>query len=175
MGKFKIPDGWKESSNHCSGLISGEFFVCKTFLSNNYNLEENEKFQYDDVERFLENVKGPDIGMVIDLTNTDRYYDPDVMLPPNVIYKKIAIEGHSRCPQDDKIEMFNQTCRSCPKNKLILVHCTHGFNRTGVFIVCYLIMIRKMSLNEALVEFGKWRSGGIYRDEYLEFLKNKFN
>lgn len=36
----------------------------------------------------------PNLGLVIDLTFTDRYYDPQEFLTNKIEHKKVKIEGH---------------------------------------------------------------------------------
>ena len=55
-------------------------------------------------------------------------------------------------------------------NKYVLVHCTHGFNRTGYMIVNYLIRIQGMTVNKAVEPFGGARLPGIYKPDYIDAL-----
>ena len=65
-------------------------------------------------------------------------------------------------------------------NGVILVHCTHGFNRTGAMLVHYMQRARPWpKLNEHLAEFATCRPPGIYKPEYVkelfdEYLERRF-
>lgn len=84
-------------------------------------------------------MKGRKIGLVIDLTFTTRYYDPASFKDKNILYKKIFMPGRV-IPEMalmhefyDTIDNFEADNRD--NNDVILVHCTHGLNRTG-YMVC---------------------------------------
>jgi len=53
---------------------------------------------------------------------------------------------------------------------MVVVHCTHGFNRTGYLIVCYLVDEEGLSIKEALKLFSEARPHGMYKQEYLDEL-----
>uniref|UniRef100_A0A3B4ZWD4 Dual specificity phosphatase 11 (RNA/RNP complex 1-interacting) n=1 Tax=Stegastes partitus TaxID=144197 RepID=A0A3B4ZWD4_9TELE len=88
-----------------------------------------------------------DLGLIIDLTFTSRYYKlQDV--PQSVLCVKIFTAGHE-VPSDETILSFKRAvCRFLRDNedndKLIGVHCTHGLNRTGYLICRYLIDVDGM-------------------------------
>ena len=42
-------------------------------------------------------------------------------------------------------------------DKVIVVHCTHGYNRTGLIVCSYLCKYQGMTLNDAVVHFKKHR------------------
>ena len=41
--------------------------------------------------------------------------------------------------------------------KVIVVHCTHGFNRTGLIVCSYLCKYHGMTVDEAVTHFKKRR------------------
>ncbi|KZF24504.1 hypothetical protein L228DRAFT_245453 [Xylona heveae TC161] len=53
---------------------------------------------------------------------------------------------------------------------LIGVHCHYGFNRTGFFIVSYLVERQGFKLQDALDEFKKQRPPGIRHDHFIDTL-----
>jgi hypothetical protein len=53
---------------------------------------------------------------------------------------------------------------------LIGVHCHYGFNRTGYFIVCYLVERRGYSVQAALDEFARQRPPGIRHAHFIDSL-----
>jgi len=52
----------------------------------------------------------------------------------------------------------------------IAVHCHYGFNRTGFFIVCYLIEREGYGVQQALDEFAKRRPKGIRHAHFMDQL-----
>lgn len=55
----------------------------------------------------------------------------------------------------------------------ILVHCTHGFNRTGYMIVSYALRMladAKTTVERALAAFAAARPPGIYKQYYVDHL-----
>lgn len=100
---------------------------------------------------------GHEIGMIIDLTATYRYYNPKELSNLGVEYKKILVEGGSSLP---KIETLNSFCfiiNNYNSEKYIGVHCTHGHNRTGLFICYYLCKYKNESVIHSLELFEKSR------------------
>ena len=77
------------------------------------------------------------IGLWVDLTNTDRYYDKNIIEDNECKYLKLACKGRGECPSEEVIQTFITVVdQFISKNPLSLVgiHCTHGFNRTGFLI-----------------------------------------
>uniref|UniRef100_A0A3Q3WCQ3 Tyrosine specific protein phosphatases domain-containing protein n=1 Tax=Mola mola TaxID=94237 RepID=A0A3Q3WCQ3_MOLML len=93
-----------------------------------------------------------ELGLIIDLTFTTRYYRlQDV--PDSLMLIKIFTAGHE-VPSDDTILSFKRAVRrflrdNADNDKLIGVHCTHGLNRTGYLICRYLIDVDGMDPKEA--------------------------
>ncbi|MED6226424.1 hypothetical protein PIB30_103576, partial [Stylosanthes scabra] len=54
--------------------------------------------------------------------------------------------------------------------KYILVHCTHGHNRTGYMIIHYLMRTTSMSVSQAIKTFSDARPPGIYKPDYIDAL-----
>lgn len=119
------------------------------------------------------------VGLVINLAYTDRFYDwNDLIDDHNVEYKHISCRGFNEAPQEDKQQEFIRVCNSfLSKNprKLIAVHCTHGFNRTGFMICSYLCREREWALDAAVAHFATCRPPGIYKQDYLNALHNIFS
>lgn len=75
-------------------------------------------------------------------------------------YVKIQCRGHGETPSPEQTAFFIQLVHKFIANnplKSIAVHCTHGFNRTGFLIVCYLVEKMDFSLETALDIFAKAR------------------
>lgn len=76
----------------------------------------------------------PTLGLVIDLTNTDRYYNNKEWSQQSVAYRKIALNGHGSLPHTKDIRRFYgvvEKYRNTSPDQLIGIHCTHGVNRLG--------------------------------------------
>jgi mRNA-capping enzyme len=116
------------------------------------------------------------LGLVIDLTNTDRFYKHDIEFKDkNIVYEKIRCRRHAETPGEEQIERFISTCKEFSRTNpddIIGVHCKHGFNQTGFLICIYLCREYDMSIDAAIDIFSKARPQGIYKQDYLiELLK----
>ncbi|XP_061655165.1 uncharacterized protein LOC133489907 isoform X4 [Phyllopteryx taeniolatus] len=102
---------------------------------------------------------GQELGLVVDLTFTTRYYRPQD-LPVSLGYVKVLTKGHV-VPADNAIFAFKRAVRrflrdNGDNDKLIGVHCTHGLNRTGYMICRYLIDVDGMDPAEAIKSTRAW-------------------
>ncbi|KAJ4140745.1 hypothetical protein NW765_016240 [Fusarium oxysporum] len=62
-----------------------------------------------------------------------------------------------------------------PEQCVIGVHCHYGFNRTGYFIVCYLVERCDFGVQEAIDTFAKARPNGIRHSHFLDRLYVRYN
>ena len=86
-------------------------------------------------------------------------------------YVKLKCEGHQGAPTEDKVRVFIHICQKFIAQhplEIVAVHCTHGFNRTGVMIVSYLIEQFGWSAYAAWSHFKQHRPVGIYKQEYIQ-------
>lgn len=127
-------------------------------------------------------VLGRDLGMIIDLTNTTRYYNSSDWLKQGIKYFKIACKGRDSVPDNESVNNFVYEAlrffynhKQKGQNKYILVHCTHGHNRTGFMIVNYLVRTQGMTVKEALQRFSAARPPGIYKQDYIDALFRFYN
>lgn len=117
------------------------------------------------------------MGLLVDLTNTTRFYDRNEIEKEGVRYVKLQCKGHGECPSPDTTAMFIRLCEHfIEKNttELIGVHCTHGFNRTGFLICAYLVEKMDWSVEAAVAAFSQARAPGIYKGEYLKELFRRY-
>ncbi|CAB4070429.1 RARS [Lepeophtheirus salmonis] len=103
----------------------------------------------------------PQLGSVIDLTATHKYYRPYEL--KYATHFKIKVPGRVIPPED--------ILRESKPDKLIGVHCTHGVNRTGYFLCRYLIDKMDWSAEKAISEVGQSRGYEIERDCFLNGLR----
>lgn len=77
-------------------LVSGKFLPFKTPLSSRYDpeLPEDARFNIDMIVSFVEG-KALRMGLVVDLTKTDRFYDKQSLLDRSIGYHKLQCEGYT--------------------------------------------------------------------------------
>ncbi|KAE8744553.1 hypothetical protein FOCC_FOCC008793 [Frankliniella occidentalis] len=116
----------------------------------------------------------PNLSLVIDLTNTMRYYDKRTFQEKSVLYEKIFCPGHVIPPKDIVRKFFQVVDAYLEEHKdedgLIGVHCTHGVNRTGYFICKYMIERLGMPPETAINDFNTARGHNIERENYIQDL-----
>jgi mRNA-capping enzyme len=116
--------------------------------------------------KFLASVKSQKRKIVpgIDLTNTSRFYDKEILQRAECEYVKLNYKGYGKTPDSETVNTFIYHC-SCfiQTNPLdiIGVHCTHGFNRIAYLIVSYLVQRLDWSVEAAVKEFAQVRPPGI--------------
>ena len=111
---------------------------------------------------------GCKVTAVIDLAATDRYYDSSAVLQSiGAKHVKLSVPGKQRVPQNI-IEQFNHTLSTATNNgNCVVVHCTHGVNRTGFLVVNYLLESSIISsVQEGLEQFASVR-GYAMSKQYL--------
>lgn len=117
------------------------------------------------------------VGLWIDLTNTNRYYELQNPASDGIEYVKLRLRGHGECPKVEQVQEFINLCRSFHNrrpNFHIAVHCTHGFNRTGFLICAFLVDELGWDIEAAIQTFSKSRPPGIYKSDYLEELGRRY-
>ena len=127
-------------------------------------------------EMFLD-MYGSQIGLWINLAFTDRFYDRQVIEDRGIKYVKLACRGHGETPSEEQTKCFIRICSEFTANnpgKLIAVHCTHGFNRTGFLITAYLLEEVGWELAAAIRAFCISRPPGIYKQDYLQELYRRY-
>lgn len=78
----------------CCSPLEDKFLPFKVPLSAEYDRELNEEHRFH-VPMLISFVEGAQqrMGLVVDLTKTDRYYDKRDLLEHNIGYHKILCEG----------------------------------------------------------------------------------
>ncbi|XP_016994400.2 RNA/RNP complex-1-interacting phosphatase homolog [Drosophila takahashii] len=167
-----IPDRWLNYKPIGERVPGTRFIAFKVPLHQHVNarVEENLRLA---PESLLESV--PDLGLIIDLTNTNRYYHPSALTSHDVRHQKLMIPGKQTPPR----QLSEKFCgfvadfleSNADNDKLIGVHCTHGVNRTGYLICYFMISVMKKSPDEAIKIFSAARGHEIERQNYLNSLK----
>ncbi|RLV64036.1 hypothetical protein DV515_00017660, partial [Chloebia gouldiae] len=138
-GACRVPERWTEYAPLGRRVPGTRFVAFKVPLSKSFdqNLPPGERFSPHDLVRKVQERK-EELGLIIDLTYTTRYYGREE-LPPTLRHAKIPTVGH-QIPNRKSFLRFRYLVRKFleankDNDKLIGVHCTHGLNRTG-YLVC---------------------------------------
>lgn len=159
-------------------LIVDKFLPFKTPLSERYNDQVPEECRFQPA-MLLDSLTSYKLkmGLWVDLTNTSRFYDKDVIEERKIAYCKIACRGHGQCPSEEHTAEFIKVCQQFISRYplcIIGVHCTHGFNRTGFLIACYLVENMSWSVEAAVKAVADARPPGIYKQDYLQELFRRY-
>ncbi|GMH34397.1 hypothetical protein BSKO_02231 [Bryopsis sp. KO-2023] len=171
----RLPPGWLDCPP--MGASVGRMIPCKVPLGPHFNdvVPEEQRFNPSIAYNMIQE-RGLQLGLVIDLTNSYRYYDPAEWEDNGVQYAKIPCKGRGETPDPVSVNQFVWTVycflNECPDNHVqILVHCTHGFNRTGFMLVSTMMrLVDNMTIASLINSFAKKRAPGIYKDDYIEEL-----
>jgi len=125
---------------------------------------------------------GSQIKDIIDISHEQPVYDPRGLEKGGVRYHKFPTVSKIP-PTSDEVKDFialvdrvreEQKARAREENwegeYFVGVHCHYGFNRTGYFIVCYLVERCGFSVQGAVDEFAKRRPKGIKHAHFLDQL-----
>ncbi|XP_071804447.1 mRNA-capping enzyme-like [Asterias amurensis] len=172
-----VPDRWLNCPRK-GQLIAGKFLPFKTPLGPNYNrqIPEENRFDLQMLFSYLDGHKTK-MGLMVDLTNTNRFYDKQIVETKGAKHFKLQCRGHGECPSADQTKAFIQVCSNfIAKNPMdvIGVHCTHGFNRTGFLICAFLVEQMDWSIDAAVTVFSKSRPPGIYKGLYIDELYKRY-
>ncbi|KAM4528400.1 RNA/RNP complex-1-interacting phosphatase-like [Odontesthes bonariensis] len=170
-----VPDRWLDYSAVGKRLNGTRFIAFKVPLKQSFirNLPRSDVFGPWELLDAL-NQQNQELGLIIDLTFTTRYYSLQD-IPESLLCVKIFTRGHE-VPSDDTILKFKRIVYrflrdNKDNDKLIGVHCTHGLNRTGYLICRYLIDVDGMDPEEAVALFNLSRGHAIERQNYLDDLQ----
>lgn len=132
---------------------------------------------------------GSIIKDVIDISKDQPVYDPRGLERADVHYHKFPTVSKVP-PQASEVDAFIKLVDSLreqqsqraeaegwedPSQCVVGVHCHYGFNRTGYFIVCYLIERCGYGVREAIEAFAKARPNGIRHSHFLDRLYVRYN
>lgn len=178
-GGGPIPDRWLNCPRKSEGVIADRFVAFKTPLGERFDNKMPPECQWAP-ETLLKLYKDKRTKMTLwlDLTNTSRFYDRTIVERFNCKYVKLQCRGHGETPSAAQttsfIEIVDAHLADHPTD-LIAVHCTHGFNRTGFLIVSYMVERMDYALDAALMEFSRMRPPGIYKQDYIKELYERFD
>uniref|UniRef100_A0AC34Q967 Tyrosine specific protein phosphatases domain-containing protein n=1 Tax=Panagrolaimus sp. JU765 TaxID=591449 RepID=A0AC34Q967_9BILA len=148
------PDRWLKYPTIGTIIPDSKFIAFKTPLDKAFfHRKSDTPFQLNDVVDAVR-AAGKKLVMVVDLTNTDRYYDCKGWKEFGVDYVKIKCPGHT-VHKSNAHTTFNDIVEKVLKNsssdEVIGVHCTHGLNRTG-YLICQYLMLKENWTAEKAIE-----------------------
>uniref|UniRef100_A0A0M3HPQ4 TYR_PHOSPHATASE_2 domain-containing protein n=1 Tax=Ascaris lumbricoides TaxID=6252 RepID=A0A0M3HPQ4_ASCLU len=175
---WKLPQRWCKYCPVKQAIRGTRFIPFKTPLGSNFFTKHGSNLgDVFETKTLLAYVRkhGEEIGLVIDLTATDRYYDPREWTERGVEYAKIKCMGHTAHGQEENIRRFFDTVtafltQNADNSRLIGVHCTHGINRTGYMICRYLVEVEGWDPKIAIQQFELSRGYKIERAQYVTSL-----
>ncbi|KAF3638817.1 putative pentatricopeptide repeat-containing protein, chloroplastic-like [Capsicum annuum] len=170
----RLPPGWLDCP--AFGQEIGCIIPSKVPLDETFNdcVLPGKRYSFRQVLH-QQRVLGRKLGMVIDLTNTTRYYSLSDWRKEGIKHVKIQCRGHGAVPDNESVNLFvyevsQFLARQKHAKKHILLHCTHGHNRTGFMIVHYLMRTLSISVSQAIKIFSDARPPGIYKPDYIDAL-----
>ena len=120
------------------------------------------------------------ICVIIDISHDNPVYDPRGLEEGGIEYFKFPTVS-KQPPLKDEVKAFIELvdrvklkCEEQGKQGLVGVHCHYGFNRTGFFLVCYLVERLGWRLEDAIQEFGQKRSPGIRHSHFIDELHVRY-
>ncbi|XP_006355384.1 mRNA-capping enzyme-like isoform X1 [Solanum tuberosum] len=170
----RLPPGWLDCP--AFGQEIGCIIPSKVPLDETFNdcVLPGKRYSFRQVLH-QQRVLGRKLGMVIDLTNTSRYYSLSDWRKEGIKHVKIQCRGRGSAPDNESVNSFvyevsQFLARQKHAKKYILVHCTHGHNRTGFMIIHYLMRTLPISVSQAIKIFSDARPPGIYKPDYIDAL-----
>lgn len=132
-------------------------------------LDPPERFNFHDLF-----ARHPDIGLIIDLSPSKKYYSPKIPIKRGIKYVKVSCQGRGILPRETEISRFIMVVDEFRKNSSLLVgvHCFHGLNRTGLMICLYMIRRLGFTGDTALEFFNKARGHEMTQESYINYLKS---
>lgn len=119
------------------------------------------------------------IRAVVDISHDSPVYDPKGLEEGGIKYYKFPTV--SKLPPTseeakDFIALIDQVQaeRQRGQEGLIGVHCHYGFNRTGFFLVCYMVERLGYRVEEAIDAFANARPPGIRHAHFIDALHVKY-
>ncbi|KAK5819864.1 hypothetical protein PVK06_024894 [Gossypium arboreum] len=149
------------------------------FKAHRLELEDAEEKEYMDkrVKLWLDKFRyvSYDMEDVLDEWETAvQQLETDLSGSTSVRNWKIQCRGRDAVPENASVNTFvyevSQFLLRQKSNKYILVHCTHGHNRTGYMIIHYLMRTQPMSVTRAIKFFSEARPPGIHKPDYIDAL-----
>lgn len=126
------------------------------------------------------------IVAVIDITHETPVYDYRGLEAGGISYRKFPTVSKFP-PTEEEVKLFIEVVNSVRSellsdsrigkegvHRLIAVHCHYGFNRTGFFIIAYMVEKLGWGLKAAIDEFGKKRPPGVRHAHFVDELYARY-
>lgn len=116
------------------------------------------------------------ICAVIDISHDNPVYDPKGLEEGGIPYLKFPTVS-KQPPQLEEVKVFIDLVDKMRAEKrpgLIAVHCHYGFNRTGFFLVSYLIERLGYRVEDAVDHFQQARPPGIRHSHFIDQLHVRY-
>lgn len=175
--KISIPKNWTDVPKMGGVVGASRFVPIRVPLDDKYaHFFQRDPDQQWSPRLFVEEqaAKGLNVRLVIDLTNTLKYYDGAAEFQDTGIeYVKLKIEGFHAPPQGRDVAKFIEIVDAFLAKESsgnVAVHCTHGLNRTGYLVVNYMVQRLGCSVTKALAAFSDARPPGLIKHMYVEDL-----
>ena len=126
------------------------------------------------------------IVAVVDITHESPVYDYRGLEGGGIAYRKFPTVSKFP-PTEEEVKIFIEvvdalrsellpelTAKDGEVHCLIAVHCHYGFNRTGFFIIAYMVERLGWHLKEAIKEFAEKRPPGVRHAHFVDELYARY-
>ncbi|KAF2197407.1 hypothetical protein GQ43DRAFT_435176 [Delitschia confertaspora ATCC 74209] len=121
------------------------------------------------------------IRAVVDISHDNPVYDSKGLEDGGIAYRKFPTVSKLP-PTAEEIKEFialidglrEEFSLKTENSPLIAIHCHYGFNRTGFFLVCYLVERLGYRLQDAIDEFARARPSGIRHQHFIDALHVRY-
>uniref|UniRef100_H0V4Q7 mRNA-capping enzyme n=1 Tax=Cavia porcellus TaxID=10141 RepID=H0V4Q7_CAVPO len=169
MAHNKIPPRWLNCPRR-GQPVAGKFLPLKTMLGPRYDSQvaEENRFHPSMLSNYLKSLKVK-MSLLVDLTNTSRFYDRHDIEKEGIKYIKLQCKGHGECPTTENTETFIRLCeRFNERNPPELIGMI-GFGTVECFVLGSWGIIEA-----AVATFAQARPPGIYKGDYLKELFRRY-
>jgi pimeloyl-ACP methyl ester carboxylesterase/protein-tyrosine phosphatase len=121
------------------------------------------------------------LKVVVDISHDTPVYDPKGLEDGGISYQKFPTVS-KQPPTVEEVKGFialidglrGESKVKVGEQPLIGVHCHYGFNRTGFFVVSYLVERLGYGVEDAIAEFAEKRPKGIKHDHFIDMLHVRY-
>jgi pimeloyl-ACP methyl ester carboxylesterase/protein-tyrosine phosphatase len=121
------------------------------------------------------------LKVVVDISHDTPVYDPKGLEDGGISYQKFPTVS-KQPPTVEEVKGFialidglrGESKVKVGEQALIGVHCHYGFNRTGFFVVSYLVERLGYGVEDAIEEFAVKRPKGIKHDHFIDMLHVRY-
>lgn len=178
-GKWDVKNLKKwQSILPCSDPIGGIFRAMKTMREID-NVHNPKTF----VQKYSYKVIPDGVAMVVDISHDVPVYNKEGLEEGGVEYHKFPTVS-KQPPTPDEVQQFIGLIDTLRQGSKISeapaprptfgVHCHYGFNRTGFFLVSYLVEKEKWKVEDAIAEFAEKKAPGIKHEHFINELYARY-